>query len=50
MRYFGDMVDNAGRQFGVTVSGEHRQKLLDFLANDPMMKGKLLAFLDQVVK
>ena len=49
-RCFGDMVDNAGRQLGVTVSDEQKQKLLEFLGSDPIMRGKLLAFLEQVVK
>jgi hypothetical protein len=44
------MVDNAGRQLGVTVSDEQKQKLLEFLGSDPIMRGKLLAFLEQVVK
>ena len=50
MRCFGDMVDNAGRQLGVTVSDAQRHNLLEFLGNDPVMRGKLLNYLEQVVK
>jgi hypothetical protein len=50
MSCFNDMVDNAGQQLGVTVSDEQRQKLLEFLGSDPMIRGKLLSFLEQVVK
>ena len=50
MRCFGDIVDNAGRQLGVTVAEEQKPTLVGFLGNDPILRGKLLAFLEQVVK
>lgn len=50
MRCFGGMVDDAGRHLGVAVSDEQRRNLLEFLGNDPVMRGKLLKYLDQVVK
>jgi len=50
MRCFGGLVDNAGSELGVTVSDEQRRNLLEFLSNDPVMRGKLLKFLEQVVK
>jgi hypothetical protein len=49
-RCFGDLVDNAGSQLGVPVSDEQKRNLLDFLGKDPVMRGKLLNFLEQSVK
>jgi hypothetical protein len=49
-RRFGDLVDNAGRQFGMPVSDAQKHNLIEFLGNDPVMRGKLLNYLEQVVK
>ena len=50
MRSCGDLVDGAGRQLGVPLSDAQRRSLLEFLGNDPVMRGKLLSYLEQVVK
>ena len=50
MRCFGELVDNMGRQLGAPLSDEQRRNLLEFLGNDPVMRGKLLSYLDQTVK
>jgi hypothetical protein len=50
MRCFGELVDNAGSQLGVPLSDEQRRNLLEFLGNDPVMRGKLLSYLEQNVK
>jgi hypothetical protein len=50
MRCFGDLVDNAGRQLGVAVSDAQRHNLVEFLGSDPIMRGKLRNYLDQIVK
>jgi hypothetical protein len=50
MRCFGALVDNAGRQLGVTLSDAQKRNLLEFMGNDPVMRGKLLKYLEQVVK
>jgi hypothetical protein len=50
MRCFGGLLDDAGHQLGVAVSDVQRRNLLEFLGNDPVMRGKLLKYLGQVVK
>jgi len=50
MRCFGELVDNAERQLGVPLSDVQRRNLIEFLGNDPVMRGKLISHLDQVVK
>lgn len=49
-RRFGDLVDNAGRQLGVPVSDAQKNNVVEFLGNDPVMRGKLMNYLEQVVK
>jgi hypothetical protein len=43
-------VDNAGRQLGATLSETQKQNLLEFFKNDPVLRGNLLAYLEQNVK
>lgn len=50
MRCFGSLVDESGRQLGVMVSDAQRRNLLEFFGNDPVMRGKLIKYLEQVVK
>jgi hypothetical protein len=50
MRSFGELVDQAGSRLGVTLTGTHRRDVLEFLTSDPVMRGKLLKYLEQVVK
>jgi len=50
MRCFGQLLDGAGQQLGVTVSDAQRRNMIEFLQNDPVMRGKLLKYLEQVVK
>jgi hypothetical protein len=47
---FGSLVDSAGSQLGVRISDTQKRDLLEFLGNDPVLRGKLLNYLDQVVK
>jgi hypothetical protein len=47
---FGNLVDQAGQQLGVPISDTQKQNLLEFLGNDPVMRGKLLNYLEQNVK
>jgi hypothetical protein len=49
-RCFSDMVDNASREAGVPISDTQKRNLLEFLGNDPVMRGKLLNYLEQTVK
>jgi hypothetical protein len=50
MRCFGELVDDVGRRLGVPISDVERRNLLEFLAQDPLTRGKLLKYLEQVVK
>jgi|SRR5688572_12223076 hypothetical protein len=50
MRCFGELLDGAGQQLGLTVSDSQRRNVVEFLQNDPVMRGKLLKYLEQVVK
>jgi hypothetical protein len=49
-RCFGDLVDDAGQQLGAPVSDAQKRDLLEFLKTDPVMRAKLLKYLEQVVK
>jgi hypothetical protein len=49
-RCFGGLVDDSSRQLGVSPSDSQKRDLVEFLGNDPLMRGKLLNYLDQVVK
>ena len=46
----GDLVDSAGNQLGMPVSDAQKHSLVEFLGNDPVMRGKLMNYLEQVVK
>jgi hypothetical protein len=47
---FGSLVDDAGRQLGLSPSGAQRRDMVEFLGNDPLMRGKLLSYLEQIAK
>jgi hypothetical protein len=47
---FGGLVDDSGRELGITSSPSQKQDLVQFMGNDPLMRGKLLSYLDQAVK
>jgi hypothetical protein len=49
-RCFSGLVDDSGRQLGISASNSQKSDLVAFLGNDPLMRGKLLNYLDQVVK
>jgi hypothetical protein len=49
-RSFGSLVDAAGRQQGVPLSDAQKNDLVQFLGNDPLMRGKMLGYLEQVAK
>jgi hypothetical protein len=49
-RSFGSLVDDAGRQMGVSPSDAQKRDLVEFLGNDPLMRGKLLSYLEQIAK
>jgi hypothetical protein len=49
-RSFGSLVDGAGRQLGVSLSDTQRRDLVEFMGNDPLMRGKLLGYLGQIAK
>jgi hypothetical protein len=49
-RSFGSLVDDAGRQQGVPLSDAQKRDLVQFLGNDPLMRGKLLGYLEQTAK
>jgi hypothetical protein len=49
-RSFGEMIDDASRELGLSVSGTQKQGLLEFLGNDPVMSGKLLNYLEQSIE
>jgi hypothetical protein len=49
-RCFSNLVDSAGVQLGTPISDTQKQNLLEFLRNDPVMRGKLLNYLEQAVK
>ena len=49
-RCFTGLVDNASTQLGVSISSTQKQSLVEFLGNDPVLRGKLLTYLDQAVK
>jgi hypothetical protein len=49
-RCFGGLVADSGQQLGVSPSTSQTRDLVDFLGSDPLMRGKLLSYLDQVVK
>ena len=48
-RYFSDMVESASRELGVCVSDTQKQNLVQFLGNDPVIRGKLLNYLEQSI-
>ena len=47
---FGEMVDAAGRELGASISTGQKGDLLDFLGNDPLMRNKVLNYLEQSIK
>jgi hypothetical protein len=47
---FGSLVDAAGRQQGATLSDAQRRDLVEFMGSDPLMRGKLLSYLEQIAK
>jgi hypothetical protein len=49
-RSFGSLVDGAGQQLGVSLSDTQRRDLVEFMGNDPLMRGKLLGYLEQIAK
>ena len=49
-RCFSGLVDDSGRDLGVSPSNSQKSDLVAYLGNDPVMRGKLLNYLDQVVK
>jgi hypothetical protein len=49
-RSFGSLVNGAGRQMGVPLSDTQTRDLVDFLGKDPLMRGKLLGYLEQIAK
>jgi hypothetical protein len=49
-RCFNGLVDDSGRQIGTSPSSSQKSELVAFLGSDPLMRGKLLNYLDQVVK
>jgi hypothetical protein len=49
-RCFSGLVEDSGRQLGISPSNSQKNDLVAFLGGDPLMRGKLLNYLDQVVK
>jgi hypothetical protein len=49
-RCFNGLVEDSGRQLGISPSDSQKSDLVAFLGSDPLMRGKLLNYLDQVVK
>src|SRR5262249_60468778 len=49
-RCFSGLVDDSGRRLGIAPCHSQKSDLVAFLGNDPLMRGKLLNYLDQVVK
>ena len=45
-----EVLQEASRNMGVPVSDSQQQALLNVLGNDPVMREKLLRYLDQVAK
>jgi hypothetical protein len=50
MQCFGNLVDRAGGQLGMPISNAQKQNVLDFLGSDPVMRGKLINYLEQTIK
>jgi hypothetical protein len=49
-RCFNGLVDDSGRQLGISSTNSQKSDLANFLGSDPLMRGKMLSYLDQVVK
>jgi hypothetical protein len=49
-RSFGALVDDAGKQLGASPTDAQKRDLVQFLANDPLMRGKMLSYLEQIAK
>jgi hypothetical protein len=49
-RCFNGLVEDSGRQLGISPSNSQKNDVAAFLGSDPLMRGKLLNYLDQVVK
>jgi hypothetical protein len=49
-RCLDELLSKAGEQFGGTVSQQDRQYLAGWLARDPILRGKLQGYLEQVLK
>jgi hypothetical protein len=47
---FGGMIGGASNELGVALTDAQKQNVLEFLRNDPLMRGKLLNYLEQIAK
>jgi hypothetical protein len=47
-QYFSGAVDQSSRDLGVTLSAAQKQKVVEFMAADPVMRGKVASYLRQV--
>ena len=47
---FGGMMSGATKELGVALTDAQKQNVLEFLRNDPLMRGKLLNYLEQIAK